>query len=836
MPHRHRRRRPVANAPSDTVEQPLSHLSRVLLAVIVALLFFEHAAYGAVEAWSELTSLLLTTMLAALLLARLAFDRHARLPATVLWVPLVLFMLLVLWQATPLPWPLLETIAPTTAHQKATLLQAESLPATAISYYPPETWRMLRVMLIGVVLFATAVSLGGEQRGARTLLLIVFGVGVAQALFALAQMVAQEDWLFAAAGLEARRWVTAGTYLNYSNFCQCLNLAIGAGLALLFCRIEHDRHRGKRQTWESFSKSHGLIIAGLAICALAVLASLSRNGVLAMLLAGGSCLLLLRRRRAAGWQAWAFAAAPVAVVLGLLVVGVDAVYDRFSLMREGEVFGDRWQLALAVLTVWRDHPWWGVGLGAHEFVFPGYDTTGATRLAQTADNDYVQLLEEVGLIGFALVGVFVVLLGARALRLASRGRSSLAWASYGLLFGLLAVAVQSWTDFGQRVPGVFSLTSLLAGLVVALDARERRLIRSSNGVAAPRRLRWGVIGLALAMTPLGLLTLRSAALAYGAEQAWAEAYYLEKNLAAKEWHGSNAQYAALLTAAETASVYQPADVQYAYWLNVYRRQALLASASSDLTPEEREQYRAYLAQIADELDAVRGLCPTFGPACTLEGRLRYFELDQKTIGASLIEQGAELAPQHPDSQLVAGLLAIDQQDANEAMRRFTRLLNLDASYFAQVAEQIAVTLNAPEAAEELGGNDAQRLRQLAAIYRGHEELAERAERLDNYAAELLQARALQGSATSTELVMLAQAAGAEGDWERAVDLYRRALSHDYHKIDWRLQLAQALRSLGRNEEAMHQLRICLRLRPGHQQASRLLDSIYEQSRGANDAD
>ncbi|MCA9241158.1 MAG: hypothetical protein KDA37_13200, partial [Planctomycetales bacterium] len=152
MPSYSGRRRTIPTTHQSVADQPLSHTSRLLLAVIVALLFFENAAYGAVEAWSELTALAICAVISLLLAARLVVDRQARLPATVLWAPLTLFMLLVLWQATPLPWGVLDVVAPATAHHKAALLDVQSLPSAAISYYPPETWRMLRLMLVGAAL------------------------------------------------------------------------------------------------------------------------------------------------------------------------------------------------------------------------------------------------------------------------------------------------------------------------------------------------------------------------------------------------------------------------------------------------------------------------------------------------------------------------------------------------------------------------------------------------------------------------------------------------------------------------------------------------------------
>ncbi|HUT56626.1 MAG TPA: tetratricopeptide repeat protein, partial [Phycisphaerae bacterium] len=65
----------------------------------------------------------------------------------------------------------------------------------------------------------------------------------------------------------------------------------------------------------------------------------------------------------------------------------------------------------------------------------------------------------------------------------------------------------------------------------------------------------------------------------------------------------------------------------------------------------------------------------------------------------------------------------------------------------------------------------------------------------------------------------------EKDYEGAVKYYRRALALDYGQVDWRFNLAQALAESGRVAEAMHEARICLRLRPQMTVAERLIADL-----------
>lgn len=808
----------------------LSRSSRLVLLLAFVLVFFEASAYGAVEAWSELTALAISGVIAAVLLLRLAFDPTARGPHTWLWAPLLAFGALGVLQAVELPWSAFEALAPGSAARRTELLGAGPESFGTLSYYPLETWRFLRMLLVGGVLFAVAATIGRQRQGAYWLLCIVFVVGCVEALFALGQVVSQEDWMSTATGRDGLHGVTAGTFLNYSNFCQFINLAIGAGLALLLVRTEHKRRRGRSSaSWEDFWKSEGWIVAGLALCTLAVFTSFSRNGVISMLVAGGCFLGFLHRRRAASWQSWSLLVVPVVVFLGLLITGFDLVYDRLATVTESGAMQDRWALTLCVLDAWRDHPWWGIGLGAHEFAFPPYDTTGVTSLAQTADNDYAQLLEETGLVGVACVMAFLIITSINLARLMRRGGSSLSWAAYGVFYALVAIAIHSWTDFGQRLPAVFSLTAILCGLLPALSRSEPRS-KTDAPTSSPTRRRIALGATSLLLLGVWLAALGAGYRAYQGEQAWAEAYYLEKSLAAKDWEASDEERGQLLTATEAASLHEPRNVTYAYWLNAYRWQSLLQAVGAEGPAEEQQsEFLGYVSRIANDLADTRRLCVTFGPAYSLEGRLRCFVLGEEEEGEQLIRLGAQLAPHDPEARFVNGLLSAQRGDLPGAKQEFARLLDLSAGYFPQAAEQLAVTLAAPAEAESLCGDDLTRWRALERLYKAHPSLQDRAANAGEQALLLLEQRVADRLATPREIASLAQQMRSAGELPRAIQLYRDALAQDYGNVSWRLSLAQSLGDDQQFDEAQRQVKICLRLSPSNKRATRLQETLYDRA-------
>jgi tetratricopeptide (TPR) repeat protein len=63
------------------------------------------------------------------------------------------------------------------------------------------------------------------------------------------------------------------------------------------------------------------------------------------------------------------------------------------------------------------------------------------------------------------------------------------------------------------------------------------------------------------------------------------------------------------------------------------------------------------------------------------------------------------------------------------------------------------------------------------------------------------------------------------DVESAIEYYNRALALDYGQVQWRLTLARLLADTGKIAEAIHEARICLRLRPQLEAAKRLIEQL-----------
>jgi O-antigen ligase/tetratricopeptide (TPR) repeat protein len=808
----------------------------ITLGLLVALLVFAVASFGAVEAWSELIVVTLAAAIAFCLALRVLFDREFRFVSTWLNWPLLLFVLLIAVQLLPLPAGLVAALSPSTVATKQDLLDGEPLRWTTLSFYPRATAEHLRLVLVGATVFAAVANTVRNSRQVRNLLLVIFAIGCAEAALAIAQIATATDKIYWAVP-SGHRVITSGTFVNYSHFCQFMNLSLGAGIALLLIELHHEHQRGSRGTlwrtslaqlnWEKY----GPLLAGIGLCATSVLTSMSRNGAISLFIAAAVIGAALYRRGSLSWRGWMLGAIPLAVLAVLMVVGFDAVYERLATLTETRAYESRWEMTAATLRAWSHYPLWGTGLGAHEFVFPMFDTAVTPILAAHADNDYAQLLEEMGLAGAAMVAVFLLGVVATAIKLAVRGKTASSAAAYGIAFGLIAVGIHSASDFGQRVPANFCLSATLCGLLVAIsriDDRASRVERAAFPVNSARVATYRFASAAAALIGVAIVSgwsIRGAYAAFLGERWWGATLAIESRIQRAPEQATDEDYRDLLYAANEAFESEPDNVNYGYWLNSYRWESISRTIDPDtgdviLHPDELP----LVAQIANELAAVRQICPTFGPPYALEGQLRLLVLgDQR--GAELIRKGVRLARYDPPTCLAAGELAAREGRLDEAKPLLERAVALQPAYFREVVDIYLLEAKRPDLARELAGEDYQRLEELARACSAIPEYADLVAGLREAATSSLRRRATKPDATPQELVSLARIEVAQGQHESAFDLFQRALRQDYRQIEWRLELARLLAAAGRIDEAIHEVRVCLRLRPQHTQAVRLMDEL-----------
>ncbi len=528
------------------------------------------------------------------------------------------------------------------------------LGRVTLSFYPAATSHDLRLVLVYAVVFlAVATVVRREQQYVRLLWAVMLSGGAA-AILALLQDLSGTDkiyWSFDS----GRPLASGGPFIGYSNYSQYINLCTGAALGLLLHTLRRDDivpekgspvSRKPKAGWQMRELKNWRAWPPLAVAILGCVTlflSLSRGGMLSLMVAACLTVLMLGRRRGMKGAAWVLALLLLSAFTCLLYFGFDMICDRLATLKSArDPSAGRMQTFKDILVAWRQFPLFGTGLGTHEYVYPMFDRSSDPALAEYADSDYFQVLEEMGAIGLALVlslAGYIWFCYARATR---RGRPRLNVIAYGLGFGLLAVMFQSMTDFGQHLPAIGCISAVFCAMLLNLSRSPRRWDASArepgadaNSEAAPRRkfagmnTRWLRPAFPAAFAVAMLWAVGGALAAWNSQTASDRATAIADRLAPLDWKGTEADFARLMGEASAAVAADPSDVKARYMLACYRwhiaSRGVTEDPSRDNAPPDATAApgpdRADALRVVDELNAAREVCPTFGPAYAVAGQI-----------------------------------------------------------------------------------------------------------------------------------------------------------------------------------------------------------------------
>jgi tetratricopeptide (TPR) repeat protein len=817
--------------------------------LLTGLLAFMPLAFGVVHAWSEEVVMALSSAMVICLLLRCLFHRGCGLRWTWAYIPIVLLLLIVVLQLVPLPVRWISALSPNTVPLKTELLggladAGGSWESMTLTFYPHATIHDLRLMLAAVGVFVVVFNVFRDPPQITWLLKAIATIGGLIAAVTLAQYLFGNGrfyWLIPSAHYQG----LSGPFVNHSNYGQFMNLSIGAALGLFLVRLGETSRRhetlsrdlpARRMPDSSWPLC--LLPVGVALTAATVFLSLTRGGVISMLVAGGFTALLLCTRRSLRGHTWIIVAVILAGFPCVLYAGFDAVYDRLaSLQNLRNVEAGRLQILKDIAVIWTRFPIFGTGLGTHSVVYPMHDRSTMVPLAAYAENEYAQVLEETGLLG---LGVLVILGGivwsgyARCVR---HGAEPICSAAYGLGFGLLAVLIHSLSDFGQHLPANGVLSATFCALLLVLAGRSQLRIsdfgfriRAAGSIRNlqsairnplsrfPRTVAYSAfLAGVLAVSAWAFVGTHAARRAQSHRRQCVQA---EKSLAARNWQGTSGEYAALISHATAACACEPANAQYRYWLNVYRwrwiSRVIDPNAAEIAIPD---QLMPALHAVVTGFHQACALCPTFGPPYTAVGQIEQFVLFDDR-GAQKIRTGYRLAPCDPMSCFVAGYLDVAEGRHDASIEKFTRAVRLDGRLFPEVVDVYLRHLSRPDLAISCAGDDIERLRYVSGILE-EMEYVDLAERTLDREKDLLEAKCEAGEAHAREYVYLGMIYKRQGRSEAAISCYRRALELDYGQVEWRLELAELLARTGRVRDALSEARTCLDLRPGCDAAKKL---------------
>jgi O-antigen ligase/polysaccharide polymerase Wzy-like membrane protein len=368
----------------------------------------------------------------------------------------------------------------------------------------------------------------------------------------------------------APRWI--GTYGCPDHYASLLVMAAGATLALA-CFSKWPWPLRITLFYVAAVLMGGLLFSG------------SRGGWISLVGSVTALTFFGLRYGAVRWWVPVAGAVIFLAALGAVLTQSSFAQDRLSEVRDmlssGRVSGYvRIELDRDALRIARDQPFFGTGPATFIFIHPRYQDSTFGFKAMLTHDDYLNCLDDYGLVGFGLAMIFVF---SVTLSFLNRVRADFRWADRTIVAAgfaaWCALLVHSAVDFNMHIPANAMILLSLVGLGL------RRL----PGEEVPRH--WSTVSLAPAGRRLGAALLVFA-LAYGIETArTAVSDIIYEGVFAKAENVPTDQSVAGL---ETALSCDPGNANALLLLgDVYRVQAINEKAFPDRIATAQQALAAY---------------------------------------------------------------------------------------------------------------------------------------------------------------------------------------------------------------------------------------------------
>jgi len=470
-------------------------LDRIIKYTLIFLVIFTPVAFGSMDFWAfslmELGILLIIILWAIQNLVR-SSEFGVRSSQSEIGIPqsaivlLSLFLALVLFQMIPLPSGIVKILSPKTYELRHSLSLSNS-PFTihdslfTISFVPFATKiELLKwITLIGLFLFVLSWRpLHREHGTLNHLVFVIMLVGIAESLYGIFESFSGDGHILHIKKSDIPFFnsvFVTGTFINRNYFAGYLLMVIPLSVGYLFSleMFQKDRFDGWRQFLSNLDGEAILIAFGIIVMILGLFLSGSRTGIVSLLLSFSLIIFFFRdskrQRSVSKTSVFIFGLA----LLWVGSIGADTVVSSFFTVTEDLV--SRRGIWANTFDIFKDLPIIGSGLGTFAHIFPMYRSFHIRGLVTHAENDFLQLASEVGLLGIGLLMAIFLLLffkavsGIRSLS----PRNSNRYLAVGGMVGILALMFHSTFERNLQVPSNAFLYTFLWAIVLRTTTRER---------------------------------------------------------------------------------------------------------------------------------------------------------------------------------------------------------------------------------------------------------------------------------------------------------------------------------------------------------------------------
>jgi O-antigen ligase len=408
--------------PSNSVLDP------VVLYGVFGLLLFGPLAFGAVEVWSISIMQVGAGLLFALWSARQFAAGELEIIGNPLFTPVVFFGGLILCQLA----------MGRTAYRAATFSAA------------------LQYCAYGLLCFLVVQGLRKTSQ-VKTLAWVFSGYGFIVAIFALMQGIASNSKLYWLRTAQSDGWIY-GPYVNHNHYAGLMEMLAPIPLVISFA----GGVQGPRKV---------LAVLVAAVMASTIFLSGSRGGMVAFAVQM-ALLATFLIKRGKSWKATFALGAFLIIALGLLAwLGGGELADRMasihSVTRTELPGATRLKMDHDALKMFSQKPVFGWGLGVFGEIYPQFSSFSSNISVGMAHNDYLQLLAEMGGLGFVTVLWFLLTLYRFALKKLQPWQPDTNTAvTLAATLGISGILVHSFVDFNLQIPANAALFYVLCVVAV----------------------------------------------------------------------------------------------------------------------------------------------------------------------------------------------------------------------------------------------------------------------------------------------------------------------------------------------------------------------------------
>ena len=457
-------------------DEKFPYVSRILFVLVCAMPVISTVAFGAVDVWALGVNALLAGVLVIFWTVDGWLKKEFRFNTNALQIPVLGLILIGLIQLLPLrsltfpPGLLAETAS------------------SSLSLAPFTTRLAIVQLVVYFIFFAAAQTYVSNERRLRKIVVVVIGFGALMAFFGILQQLADLNGIY---GLRpSSQAAPFASFINRHHFAAFMEMTMGLSLGLLF---------GRKATKSDkriflviavvvmgiglvFTRSRGGIVSLLAVVGFVVIRSLRENSPKET---DAAVEPVSRRRRG-----FLFVGGGLMLMLilfgSVILLGGDELLMRgVGLGNTGDVSNGRFHFWQIGWRIFLDHPIIGAGLDAFGTVFPRYDSRNGMFRVEQAHNDYLQILADAGIAGFACVIAFIYLLVKKSQPVMGKASDYFGrGAATGALAGCFGILIHSFFDFPLRTPSnaffFLTLTVIATNLLSPQKISRRRRIQTAS--------------------------------------------------------------------------------------------------------------------------------------------------------------------------------------------------------------------------------------------------------------------------------------------------------------------------------------------------------------------